>query len=269
MAQAWNPKEPAIAATRATVAAHAPAAALAADDDGKDFEFGARGFVATLEDPLIRNKDGKPVYDLSAYAYLDGPAPDTVNPSLWRQARLLTKHGLFKVCEGVWQVRGFDVSTVSFVDTAEGWVVVDPLTTVDVAREALGLVRRHVADKPVAAVIYSHSHADHFGGVRGVVSLEDEARVRVIAPEGFMEHAVSENVIAGIAMNRRARFQFGHTLCCGPRGEVTSGLGPRLSRGELSLIAPTDLVTFTGQVIEVGGVRFVFQLTPGPRRRRR
>lgn len=236
-----------------------------AEDDRRDFDFAARGFIATRTDPVIRRADGRPAFDLSAYRFLEGSAPETANPSLWRQAQILTQHGLFKVCDRIWQVRGFCVSTVTFIDAGEGWIVVDPLTTVEVARAALELVGEHVAQKPVLAVVYSHSHVDHYGGVGGVTSAADAAagKVRIIAPEGFLEHAVSENIIAGPAMLRRARFQFGHTLACCAEGEMTSGLGPRPSMGTLSLIAPTDLVTRTGQEITVGDVTMVFQLTPG------
>jgi alkyl sulfatase BDS1-like metallo-beta-lactamase superfamily hydrolase len=243
----------------------AEAKALIAADDRKDFEFAARGFIATRADPVIARADGRPAYNLTAYDFLAADAPETANPSLWRQAQILTRHGLFKVADRIWQVRGFDVSTVSFIDAGTGWIVVDPLTTVEVARAALELVGEHVAQKPVLAVIYSHSHVDHYGGVGGVTTAPDVAAgsVKVIAPEGFLEHAVSENIIVGPAMLRRARFQFGHTLECCAHGEMTSGLGPRPSAGALSLIAPTDLVTRTGQEITVGDVTMVFQLTPG------
>ncbi|MFI4933006.1 MAG: alkyl/aryl-sulfatase [Caulobacterales bacterium] len=238
---------------------------LVAADDRKDFDFANRGFIATLSDPMIRRADGRVAFDVSSYAFLQGDAPETTNPSLWRQAQILTRHGLFKVAEQIYQVRGFDVSTVTFIDAGDGWIVVDPLTTVEVARAALGLVAEHVASKPVLAVIYSHSHVDHYGGVGGVTSAADVAagKVRVIAPEGFLEHAVSENIIVGPAMLRRARFQFGQTLPRSAEGEMTSGLGPCPSAGSLSLIAPTDLITETGQEITVGDVTMVFQLTPG------
>lgn len=238
---------------------------LLANDDPTDFEFASRGFIATREDPVIKRADGRVAFDLSSYEFLQAEAPETANPSLWRQARILTRHGLFRVADQIYQVRGFDVSTVSFIDAGAGWIVVDPLTTVEVASAALELVQTHVMAKPVLAVIYSHSHVDHYGGVGGVTRAADVAagRVKVIAPEGFLEHAVSENIIAGPAMLRRARFQFGHTLRCCAEGEITSGLGPRPSRGSLSLIAPTDLVTQTGQEIIIGDVTLVFQLTPG------
>jgi alkyl sulfatase BDS1-like metallo-beta-lactamase superfamily hydrolase len=238
---------------------------LVAADDRKDFEFAERGFIATRSDPIIRRPDGRVAVDLSAYRFLEGRAPASANPSLWRQAQILTKHGLFEVTDRIFQVRGFDVSTVSFIDAGEGWIVVDPLTSVEAARAALELVDEHLGKKPVRAVIYSHSHVDHYGGVGGVTSAADVASgaVSIIAPEGFLEHAVSENIIAGPAMSRRARFQFGLTLPCAADGELTSGLGPRPSLGSLSLIAPTRVVERTGQEISVGDVTLVFQLTPG------
>ena len=169
------------------------------------------------------------------------------------------------MADNIYQVRGFDVSTVSFIDTGKSYIVVDPLTTVEVARAALALLKKHVGDKPVKAVVYSHSHGDHFGGVAGVTTEDDvkAGRVRIIAPDGFMEHAIAENVIAGPAMTRRARFQFGSTLPRGPEGEITSGLGPGISTGNISLIAPTDIIRKTGEVIEIDGVKMVFQVTPG------
>lgn len=231
-----------------------------AADDRQDFACAEHGFIATLDDPVIRRADGRVAFDVSAYDFLHGPAPASANPSLWRHAQVLTKHGLYRVAERIYQVRGFDVSVVSFIDAGSGWIVVDPLTTAEPARAALDLLRRHVADKPVLAVIYSHSHVDHYGGVAGVTQ---PGQARIIAPVGFLENAVSENVIAGPAMIRRARFQFGHTLRCCAEGEMTSGLGPRPSSGTLSLIPPTELVTQTGQEIVVGDVTMVFQLTPG------
>jgi len=238
---------------------------LVAADDRKDFDFANRGFIATRADPVIKRADGRVAYDLSSYRFLETEAPETANPSLWRQARILTQHGLFKVSERIYQVRGFDISTVSFVDAGAGWIVVDPLTTTEVARAALDLLFEHVARKPVLAVIYSHSHVDHYGGVGGVTTAAAVAAgtVKVIAPDGFLENAISENIIAGPAMLRRARFQFGHTLACCAEGEITSGLGPRPSRGTLSLVAPTDVITHTGQEMTIGDVMMVFQLTPG------
>ncbi len=234
-------------------------------DNKQDFDFAARGFIGTLEDPVIRGENGTIVRDLSSYDFLKDEAAATVNPSLWRQAQLLTQHGLFKVHDNIYQVRGFDVSTVTFILTNSGYIVVDPLVTVEAARAAFALAKQHLGERPVIAVIYSHSHGDHFGGVRGIVTEEEAASgaVKIIAPEGFLEHAVAENVIAGNAMSRRARYQFGITLPRGPQGEVTSGLGPALSKGTISLIAPTDVITKTGQEMTLDGVTLVFQLTPG------
>jgi alkyl sulfatase BDS1-like metallo-beta-lactamase superfamily hydrolase len=231
----------------------------------QDFEFAARGFIATRTDPVVAGEVGKVVYDLSAYDFLKGDAPESVNPSLWRQARLITRHGLYRVADRIYQVRGFDVSTVTFVVGDRGYIVIDPLTSAETAKAAFDLVKQHVGDKPVVAVIYSHSHGDHFGGVTGVTSAADVAagNVKIVAPSGFMEHAVSENILAGTAMSRRARYQFGITLERGPQGETTSGLGPALSRGTISLIAPTELVEKTGQQMTIDGVTFEFQLTPG------
>ena len=238
---------------------------LVAADDRKDFDFANRGFIATLENPRIARADGHTAYDLASYDFVAGDCPHTVNPSLWRQAQILTKHGLFKVAERIYQVRGFDVSTVSFIDAGAGWIVVDPLTTAEPARAALDLLTLHVAKKPVLAVIYSHSHVDHYGGVGGVTNLaEVEAgQVQIIAPKGFLEEAVSENIIAGPAMMRRARYQFGATLPRSQEGEITSGLGPAPSRGTLTLIAPTHLVARTGEELTIGDLRLIFQMTPG------
>lgn len=239
---------------------------LVANDDRRDFEFAERGFIATREDPVIpRDTAPGAACDLEAYDFLEGDAAETVNPSLWRHAKILTKHGLFKVMDRIYQVRGFDVSTVTFIDAGEGWIVVDPLTSIEAARAAYELVSEHLGEKPVLCVIYSHSHTDHYGGVGGVTTPEDVAagKVSVIAPAGFLREAVSENIIAGPAMLRRARYQFGLTLEHGTCGEATCGLGPRPSMGRVSLIAPTVDITHTGQEVTVGDVTMVFQLTPG------
>ncbi len=259
------PRDVAAVETQSTKAAHETILKELPFSNQQDFEFAGRGFVATRTDPLIKDANDKVVQDLSSYDFLKGDAPATVNPSLWRQAQLLTRHGLYKLGDRIYQVRGFDVSSVSFILGDTGYIVVDPLVTAETARAAFDLVKQHLGDRPVIAVIYSHSHADHFGGVEGIVTPEDVAsgRVKIIAPSGFLEHAVSENIIAGPAMSRRARYQFGSTLPHGPEGEITSGLGPSLSRGKLSLIAPTDTVRETGQEMILDGVTFSFQMTPG------
>lgn len=258
------PHDQAAEATSSTKELHDKLVAELPFTNRQDFELAERGFIATRVDKKITNESGATVVDLDAYGFLATDTPPTANPSLWRQAQLITKHGLFKVHDRIYQVRGFDVSTVSFILTDSGYIVVDPLTSVESARAALQLATEHLGERPVLAVVYSHSHADHFGGVGGVTS-EDDAkagRVRVIAPDGFLEHSVSENIIAGTAMSRRARFQFGITLQRGPEGELTSGLGPGISRGTISLIAPTDVITETGQEMTIDGVTLLFQVTP-------
>ena len=234
-------------------------------DDRQDLVFADRGFVATRADPLIKGADGRTVWDLEAYAFMKGPAPATANPLTWRQGQLLARHGLYRVGERIWQVRGFDISNATFIRGRTGWVMIDPLTTTETAAAALALVRRHLADLPVTGMIYTHSHADHFGGARGMIAQADvdAGRVPVIAPEGFLEHAVAENVLAGVAMGRRAAYQFGGPLPRGPEGQIGSGIGQAIPAGTQSLSPPTVLVTRTGETLTVDGVRLEFQMTPG------
>ncbi|HNR76343.1 MAG TPA: alkyl sulfatase dimerization domain-containing protein [Parvularculaceae bacterium] len=250
-------------ASDATRAAQAHALASLPKDD-EDVDFASRGFIVAPGDPLIRNDKGAVVWNMRAYEFVDGAAPDTVNPSLWRHTGLLAKHGLFKVHERIYQVRGFDLANMSIILGDTGFIIVDPLTSVETARAALDLARAHLGDRPVVAVIYTHSHADHFAGVKGVINAEDAAsgKVRVIAPEGFLEHSIAENIIAGPAMGRRAGFQFGAKLSPGEGGSMGSGIGLAVSAGTRSLIAPNDIVTKTGGWRMIDGVRFEFQLTP-------
>jgi alkyl sulfatase BDS1-like metallo-beta-lactamase superfamily hydrolase len=234
-------------------------------DDTRDFEDAARGFVATLPEVEIKNAQGRVVWSLRDYAFLArAEAPPTVNPSLWRQARLNLHHGLFQVTERVYQVRGFDLSDMTLIEGERGVIVVDPLISTEVARAGLDLYRAHRGDRPVTAVIYSHSHTDHYGGVRGVL---DEAEVAaglvpVVAPARFMEEVVSEAVLAGTAMIRRGQFQFGPTLPKGPRGQVDAGLGKGTSRGTVTLIPPTVTIAEPIETHRLDGVEIVFQLTP-------
>lgn len=232
-------------------------------DDIQDFEDARRGFVGTAEESAVRGDDGA-VWDLAAYGFLDRDCPPTANPSLWRQSRLAAQHGLFEVTEGIYQVRGFDLSNMTIVEGDSGVLVIDPLISQETAAAALALYRRHRGDRPVTGVLYTHSHVDHFGGVRGVLSDEDVAAgVPVIAPEGFLEHAVSENVYAGTAMGRRAAYMYGAALPTGERGQIGAGLGQTTSTGTTTLIPPTLYVTHTGQTETVDGIPMVFQLTPG------
>jgi alkyl sulfatase BDS1-like metallo-beta-lactamase superfamily hydrolase len=234
-------------------------------DDAQDFEDVERGFVARSDERQVTAADGRVVWDLDAYAFLDGPAPETVNPSLWRQGQLLTRDGLFEVVPGIYQLRGFDLSVMSVIEGDEGVVVIDPLISRETAAAAFALYRRERGDRPIRAVIYTHSHVDHFGGVKGIVNQSDvdAGKLPIIAPDGFMEHAVSENVFAGTAMARRAGYMYGAALAKGPAGQVGAGLGQTTSTGEPTLIPPTVDITTTGQELTVDGIRIVFQVTPG------
>lgn len=252
-------------ASEATAAAQATTGAALPPDGTRDADFATRGFLATLPDPVIRNAAGAPVWNLDAYAFVEGPAPATVNPSLWRHMRHLKHHGLYQVSKNVWQVRGFDLANMTIIRGATGWIVIDPLTSVENAKAAMALVNQTLGARPVSAVVYSHSHADHFGGVRGVIDAADvtAGQVTVIAPEGFMEEATSENVMAGGAMLRRAAYQFATGIAPGPQGQMGSGIGVAVSGGTLSLIAPTDTVAATGETRNVDGVTLEFQIVSG------
>lgn len=243
----------------------APAWAAGPDfSDRQDYAFADKGFLGTRADPRILAADGRVVWDLTAYDFLKGPAPASVNPSLWRQSQLLAKHGLFEVAKGVWQVRGFDLANATFIAGKTGWIVIDPLTAAETAKAALDLANEKLGARPVVALIYTHSHVDHFGGARGMVAQADvdAGRVQVIAPAGFLEHAVSENIIAGPAMQRRASFQFGSVLPKGPSGLVNSGIGMAVAPGTQGFIPPNLDITKSGQALVVDGVRIEFQLTP-------
>jgi linear primary-alkylsulfatase len=235
-------------------------------EDRQDFESASRGFIASLEVPVITEANGRPVWGLNAWPFLEEEvAPPTVNPSLWRQSRLnALYHGLFKVTEGVYQIRGFDVSVMSIIETDTGLVVTDPLISAEVAKAGMELVYRHVGRKPIVAVVYTHSHIDHWGGVKGVISESDvkSGAIKVIAPEHFMEHTFSENMIAGNVMARRSSYMYGNLLPKNERGLVGTGLGQTTSTGLVTLIEPTDYVAKTGQQMTVDGLRLEFQLTP-------
>jgi len=234
-------------------------------DDVEDFAAADRGFIGTLDDPQIRNAAGDVVWDASTYDFIEGDAPDSVNPSLWRQSKLVAKHGLFEVVEGLYQVRGLDLSVMSFIEGDSGVIVVDPLISKETGAAALGLYRRHRGDRPVTAVIFTHSHIDHFGGVLGFVSADDvtSGRVQILAPEGFLEHSVAENVYAGVAMGRRAGYMYGAALARGPQGAVGAGLGQTTSTGEATILPPSLEITTTGETHTIDGVEFEFQMAPG------
>jgi alkyl sulfatase BDS1-like metallo-beta-lactamase superfamily hydrolase len=233
--------------------------------DTQDFADAERGSIGRSALRQILGSDGHVVWDLDAYRFLDAPVPDTATPSLWRQSQLCAKDGLFEVRPGIYQVRGFDLSNVSFIEGIAGVIVVDPLTVRETAAAAFELYTSHRGRRPVAAVIYSHSHIDHFGGVKGIVSEQDviSAGIPVIAPAGFMEHAVAENIFTGTAMARRAGYMYGAALRRGPDAQIGAGLGQTVPRGETTLIAPTLEITHTGQELTIDGVRLQFQVTPG------
>ncbi|MEW6454164.1 MAG: alkyl sulfatase dimerization domain-containing protein [Pseudomonadota bacterium] len=255
-------------ATEATKAANRAVQQYLNFNDRSDFEDATRGFIAKPDTLTIKNAKGDVVWDLEQYkTYIgdDKPAPDSVNPSLWRNAQLNLKYGLFKVTDRIHQVRGYDLSVVSFIQGNTGWIVIDPLISAETAKAALDLVNQNLGARPVVAVIYSHSHVDHYGGVRGVVNEADvkSGKVQILAPEHFTEHAISENVIAGNAMSRRAIYMYGAMLPRNERGGVNGGLGPTTSTGTAGLIEPTRFIKQTGEKVTIDGVDFVFQMTPG------
>ncbi|MFN0161119.1 MAG: alkyl/aryl-sulfatase [Burkholderiales bacterium] len=237
-------------------------------NDASTFEDARRGFIGTVPDAEVRAANGKVVWNLASFKFLeDATAPDSVNPSLWRHARVNCIHGLFEVVPGMYQVRGFDLANITIIESATGLILIDPLTFAESAKAALALYRTHrdpAARRPVRAVIYSHSHSDHYGGVEGVMTAAEAAsgEVRVIAPTGFMEAAIAENVLAGIPMRRRSTFQFGQTLERGPRAQVDAGLGKTVGRGTMGLIAPNMVIEQPIETHVIDGIEIEFQLTP-------
>ncbi|MEO1661056.1 MAG: alkyl sulfatase dimerization domain-containing protein [Pseudomonadota bacterium] len=246
-------------ATNATKAANAALAERLDLAPGSDGEDARRDRLAFIDAPAILDEDGNVVWAIPQFEFLDDTAPDTVNPSLWRQSQLAAHHGLFQVMDGIYQVRGYDLSVMSVIEGETGWILVDPLTSTETAAAALALVNETLGERPVTGVLYTHSHADHFGGARGVISDEDVAAgVPVLAPIGFSESAVSENLIAGNQMSRRATLMFGNTLPRSTTAHVGSGLGPGLPNGTISLILPTEEIEGRGTVRVIDGVTFEF-----------
>jgi alkyl sulfatase BDS1-like metallo-beta-lactamase superfamily hydrolase len=230
--------------------------------DRTDFDNANRGLIARLEPGVIKAADGRVVYDADAFTRTTaGDCPDTVHPSLWRQSQLTAIQGLFEVTEGIYQLRGIELSNMTVVEGRAGVIVIDPAVSAEVSAAGLALYREHRGDRPVTAVIYTHSHIDHFGGVLGVV--DAGTSVPIVAPEHLLEHAVSENVYAGVAMLRRGMYHTGAALPVSATGQVGVGLGSGTSTGTVGLLAPTVDITHTGQEETLDGVRIVFQLTPG------
>ncbi|WP_433202076.1 alkyl/aryl-sulfatase [Nocardia sp. CA-107356] len=233
--------------------------------DTADLADADRGFIAALEPGVVTAADGTVVWDNDSYDFLREPCPASVHPSLWRQSGVVVKQGLYEVVEGIYQIRGLDLSNMTLVEGTDGVIVIDPLICAETAAAGLALYRAHRGDRPVTGLIYTHSHVDHFGGAMGVTSTEDVAagRCPVLAPAGFLENAVAENVYAGTAMARRAAYMYGAVLPRGPFGQVGAGLGQTTSLGTVTMIAPTVDITATGQQETVDGVRIIFQITPG------
>jgi alkyl sulfatase BDS1-like metallo-beta-lactamase superfamily hydrolase len=255
-------------ASAATRAANAALAERLAWEDERDFEDAGRGLIAPLPDGgRVRGADGGLVWDLSRFDFIHDhgeEAPATVNPSLWRQMRLTIQGGLYEVVPGIYQVRTLDLSNITFVEGPDGIVAFDPLISAETARAALDLYYQHRPRKPLVAVVYSHSHVDHFGGVRGIVDQADvdAGKVAVYAPEGFLEAAIAENVLAGNVMSRRSSYMYGNLLPVDPRGQVGAGLGVTTSSGAIGLIPPTHIVSETGQREKIAGLDFEFMMAP-------
>lgn len=256
------PRKP---ATDLTARRNREAAAALPPHNDEDFADATRGLVAPLDPATVKGERENVVWDLESYDFLEGDCPDSAHPSLWRQSQLSRIAGLFEMAPGFYQLRGFDLSNMHVVEGERGIVVIDPLISAETAAAALALYREHRGERPVTGLIYTHSHIDHFGGAKGIVSPEEvaEREIPVLAPAGFLHHAVSENVYAGTAMGRRAGYMYGARLRRGPDGQVGSGIGQTTSLGTLTLIPPNLEVTATGQEETVDGVRMVFQLTPG------
>lgn len=251
-------------ATATTQAANAQLAKELKLDDPQDFEDAKRGFMARPKGKIMAD-DGSVLHDFDAYQFVTGQAPDTVNPSLWRHARLNAEIGLFKVTDGIYQLRGFDIANITLIEGKTGWIVVDALTSRESAAAAMAFARQQLGDKPVTALVFTHSHIDHFGGALGIVSPKDVAdrQVPVVASNGFMEEATSENVMVGTAMGRRSSYQFGRDLPRSAKGNVDTGLGKNVVYGTFGILTPTKLITQPTEELVLDGVRFVFHNVPG------
>jgi alkyl sulfatase BDS1-like metallo-beta-lactamase superfamily hydrolase len=252
-----KPAEPATARSNRAFAATLPLS------DRQDFTDADRGFIATLPDATITDK-GRAVWSLADYAFLKSDdVPDSVNPSLWRQAQLNYRHGLYEIVPGLYQIRGFDLSNMTIIEGDTGVIIVDPITAAQAARAGLELYYQHRSKRPVKAVIYTHSHTDHWGGVKGVLSQEEaDAGTPVIAPEGFLDAIAQENILPGPAMARRGQYQFGPTLPKGILGQVDAGLGKTTTSGLVTLIAPNDYVRSDNEKRVIDGVEIIFLMAP-------
>jgi len=233
--------------------------------DNTDFSQANRGFIARDEELRVYGENGKVIWDQPAYNFITGDSPSSVNPSLWRQAKLNSLHGLYKVSDGIYQIRGYDFANMTIIEGEKGWIIVDPLTSKETAAKALEFARTQLGEKPITAIIFTHSHIDHFGGVLGVISADDVKKnnVRIVAPEGFMAEATSENILAGPTMVRRSEYMYGKDLPRTIRGHVDSGLGKGPAYGKIGILPPTDIVNQPSQEMTLDGIRFVFKNVPG------
>ena len=253
------------APTAATIKANAAVLDELDFTDRQDFEDATRGLIASEPALKVAADNGSHVWNRPAYDFIQGEAPATVNPSLWRQASLNNIHGLFEVTNGIYQVRGYDLSNMTIIEGETGWIIVDPLTSRETAGAAIAFAREHLHARPIVAMIFTHSHMDHFGGVLGVLTAQGVVaeNIRIIVPQGFMEEATSENVIAGPAMSRRAMFMYGKQLARSERGHVDSGLGKSPAFGTFGLLESTEIIDRTPQTLEIDGIEFIFQNAPG------
>lgn len=254
-------------ATEATKAANAELLNQLPFSDTSDFDDAKRGLIAPLPTEMIQGQGGNAIWNPQQYSFITegAPAPDTVNPSLWRQSQLINISGLFEVTDGIYQIRNLDLSNMTIIEGSEGITVVDPLVSEETAKVGMDLYYKHRGQKPVKAVIYTHSHVDHYGGVRGVVSEDDvrSGKAKIYAPDGFLEAAVAENVMAGTAMSRRASYMYGNLLPPDPKGQVGAGLGTTTSAGTVTLIPPTDIISETGHKETIDGLTYEFLMAPG------
>ncbi|MBP3683993.1 MAG: MBL fold metallo-hydrolase [Oscillospiraceae bacterium] len=265
-------------ATEYTVQVNSAVYSLLDFADTSEYENATRGLIDAPEVLELTDAEGNVVWSQEAYSFLEDyeKAPDTVNPSLWENTRNNHAYGLFEVCEGIYQVRGYDMSNLTVVKGDTGWILFDPLMSVECSQAAMQLIEKNLGSYPVKAVIISHPHADHFGGILGVMTAEEAAdsslsiqeqlasgKIPVIVPEGFAEHAIAENVYAGKAMTRRANYQYGVLLEPGVTGTLAQGIGMGQSTGTVSFLMPTYEITATGERLTIDGVEMEFQMTPG------
>jgi len=234
-------------------------------DNQQDFKDARRGMIAEAPNTALISKSGVQVWDAGAYDFIQGEAPDTVNPSLWRQAKLNNIRGLFKVDEGIYQLRGFDLANTSLIKGDTGWILVDPLTTMETTEAAMAFAEQHLGDIKLTGVIFTHSHIDHFGGVLSLINSQQAAdnNVPIIAPAGFMEESTSENIIAGPAMTRRGVYMFGNSLPRSAEGHVDAGLGKQVIYGSTSILQPTLVIDQPEMALSIDGVEFEFYNMPG------